>query len=233
MRSRTGRPPRSSGGRPGLGLLGPSCQASNYQLSRSKFSIIIARQSTGTRGSGKTTLVRKLAEAGRTYATLDDPTVLAVGDQEGCGRGLQAGPLPADGFCQGGDPTCITAVLTRDLRDIAAIEKLTELPKFVRLLAEHSGQLVNYQQLGGSIPVSHKTSQRYVALLEQVCLGVFTLVDDNGKAVGVLNRPGAVLEVRKEDGDVRRLVNCTVCTPATEGWVRMADIQLTKPPGSP
>ena len=59
-----------------------------------------------------------------------------------------------------------------------------------------------------------------------------TLVDDNGKAVGVLNQPGAVLEVRKEDGDVRRLVNCTVCTPATEGWVRMADIQLTKPPGS-
>ena len=114
--------------------------------------------------------MRKLAEAGRTYATLDDPTVLAVGDQEGCGQGLQAGPLPADGFCQGGDLTCITAVLTRDLRDIAAIEKLTELPKFVRLLAEHSGQLVNYQQLGGSIPVSHKTSQRYVALLEQVFL---------------------------------------------------------------
>ena len=56
------------------------------------------------------------------------------------------------------------------MRDIAAIEKLTELPKFVRLLAEHSGQLVNYQQLGGSIPVSHKTSQRYVALLEQVFL---------------------------------------------------------------
>ena len=36
----------------------------------------------------------------------------------------------------------LTSVLTRDLRDIAAVEKLTELPKFVRLLAEHSGQLV-------------------------------------------------------------------------------------------
>ena len=32
----------------------------------------------------------------------------------------------------------MTSVLTRDLRDIAEIEKLTELPKFVRLLAEHS-----------------------------------------------------------------------------------------------
>lgn len=64
----------------------------------------------------------------------------------------------------------LTSVLTRDLRDIANIEKLTELPKFVRLLAEHSGQLVNYSQLGGSINVSHKTGQRYVALLEQIFL---------------------------------------------------------------
>lgn len=64
----------------------------------------------------------------------------------------------------------LTSVLTRDLRDIADIEKLTELPKFVRLLAEHSGQLVNYSQFGGSIDVSHKTGQRYVALLEQVFL---------------------------------------------------------------
>jgi predicted AAA+ superfamily ATPase len=64
----------------------------------------------------------------------------------------------------------LTSVLTRDLRDIADIEKLTELPKFVRLLAEHSGQLVNYSQFGSSINVSHKTGQRYVALLEQVFL---------------------------------------------------------------
>lgn len=64
----------------------------------------------------------------------------------------------------------LTSVLTRDLRDIAEIEKLTELPNFVRLLAEHSGQLVNYSQFGSSINVSHKTGQRYVALLEQVFL---------------------------------------------------------------
>jgi predicted AAA+ superfamily ATPase len=64
----------------------------------------------------------------------------------------------------------LTSVLTRDLRDIAEIEKLTELPKFARLLAEHSGQLVNYSQFGSSINVSYKTGQRYVALLEQVFL---------------------------------------------------------------
>ena len=64
----------------------------------------------------------------------------------------------------------LTSVLTRDLRDNADVEKLTELPKFVRLLAEHSSQLVNYSQFGASINVSHKTGQRYVGLLEQVFL---------------------------------------------------------------
>ena len=64
----------------------------------------------------------------------------------------------------------LTSILSRDLRDIAEVEKLTELPKFVRLLAEHSGQLVNYSQFGASINVSHKTGQRYVGLLEQVFL---------------------------------------------------------------
>lgn len=64
----------------------------------------------------------------------------------------------------------LTSILSRDLRDIADVEKLTELPKFVRLLAEHSGQLINYSQFGGSINVSHKTGQRYVGLLEQVFL---------------------------------------------------------------
>ena len=64
----------------------------------------------------------------------------------------------------------LTSVLTRDLRDIAAIEKLSELPKFVQVLAEHSGQLVNYSQLGSSVDVNYKTGQRYVSLLEQVFL---------------------------------------------------------------
>ena len=230
----------------------------------------------GPRRAGKTTLVRKMGEAGRTYITLDDQTTLdaAKSDPVGFIRGLDQAiideiqrapdlllaikktvdedyrpgrflltgsaniltlPRVADSLAGrmetihmlplaraevtgktprflerlfdgklrgdqaaivgddlaklvlvGGFPEAIsrdserrrqdwarsylTSVLTRDLRDIADIEKLTELPKFVRLLAEHSGQLVNYSQFGGSINVSHKTGQRYVALLEQVFL---------------------------------------------------------------
>jgi predicted AAA+ superfamily ATPase len=230
----------------------------------------------GPRRAGKTTLVRKMEEAGRTYSTLDDQTVLeaAQSDPTGFVRGMDRDiieeiqrapdlllaikktvdedyrpgrflltgsanvmtlPRVADSLAGrmetimmlplaraeiegrtptfleglfegalksqpdaivgddlvrlvllGGFPEAIsrvserrrqdwarsylTSILTRDLRDIADVEKLTELPRFVRLLAEHAGQLVNYSQFGASINVSHKTSQRYVALLEQLFL---------------------------------------------------------------
>jgi predicted AAA+ superfamily ATPase len=230
----------------------------------------------GPRRAGKTTLVRKMADAGRTYITLDDQTVLeaAKSDPIGFIRGLdraiideiqrapdlllaikktidedyrpgrflltgsanvltlpriadslagrmetiqmlplaraeiegrpptfleclferklqsQRNAIVGDDLVQlvllGGFPEAIsreserrrqdwlrsylTSILTRDLRDIAEVEKLTELPKFVRLLAEHSGQLVNYSQFGSGINVSYKTGQRYVGLLEQVFL---------------------------------------------------------------
>jgi hypothetical protein len=230
----------------------------------------------GPRRAGKTTLVRKMEDAGRTYITLDDQTVLAAAQSDPAGfiRGLNratideiqrapdlllaikktvdddyrpgrflltgsanvltlprvadslagrmetlrmlplaraeiagtaptflerlfAGKLQGDRKAiigdelvrlalLGGFPEAIsreserrrqdwarsylTSVLTRDLRDIADIEKLTELPKFIRLLAEYSGRLVNYSQFGSSIDVSHKTGQRYVALLEQIFL---------------------------------------------------------------
>lgn len=230
----------------------------------------------GPRRAGKTTLVRKMGDAGRTYLTLDDQTVLAAAQSDPSGfiRGLDQAiideiqrapdlllaikktvdedyrpgrflltgsanvltlPRIADSLAgrmetiqmlplaraevegrtptflerlfdgtlnsqrdaiigddlvelvlKGGFPEAIsreterrrqdwlrsylTSILTRDLRDIADIEKMTELPKFVRLLAEHSGRLVNYSQFAAGIGVTHKTGQRYVDLLEQVFL---------------------------------------------------------------
>jgi predicted AAA+ superfamily ATPase len=230
----------------------------------------------GPRRAGKTTLVRKMGETGRTYCTLDDQTVLAAAQSDPAGfiRGLDRAiideiqrapdlllaikksvdedyrpgrflltgsanvltlPRVADSLAgrmetiqmlplargeienrtpnfleslfkgrlqsqkyavvgddlvqvvlRGGFPEALsreserrrqdwaraylTSILTRDLRDIAEVEKLTELPKFVRLLAEHSGQLTNYSQLAGGINVNLRTGQRYVGLLEQVFL---------------------------------------------------------------
>jgi hypothetical protein len=64
----------------------------------------------------------------------------------------------------------LESVLARDLRDIAAVERLTDLPRFGHLLALHSGRLVNYSQMGSDVGVSHKTAARYVGLLEQIFL---------------------------------------------------------------
>ncbi len=64
----------------------------------------------------------------------------------------------------------LESVLNRDLAEIAEIHRRADLQKFVRLLAEHSGQLVNFSTLGSGIDVSYKTGQRYVELLEQLFL---------------------------------------------------------------
>ncbi len=64
----------------------------------------------------------------------------------------------------------LDSVLTRDLRDIADVERLTETPRFLQLLAEHSGQLDNYSAIGSGVGVTHKTAQRYVGLFEQLFL---------------------------------------------------------------
>lgn len=64
----------------------------------------------------------------------------------------------------------LQSVLTRDLRDIADVERQADLSRFVKLLAEHSGQLVNYSQLGAGIGVTHPTGRRYLGLLEKMYL---------------------------------------------------------------
>ncbi len=64
----------------------------------------------------------------------------------------------------------LDSVLQKDLKEIAQVERLTDLPKFVRLLAQYSAQLVNYSGIGAEIGMDHKTTRRYVGLLEQIFL---------------------------------------------------------------
>ena len=64
----------------------------------------------------------------------------------------------------------LSSILARDLIDIGTVQKLAELPKFTAILAQYSGQLVNYSKMGSRIGFNYKTSQRYTTLLEQVFL---------------------------------------------------------------
>jgi predicted AAA+ superfamily ATPase len=64
----------------------------------------------------------------------------------------------------------IDAIIQRDVRDVAAIDKLDELPRFLRALAQVSGQMCNYSQLGGQVGLDHKTAARYIGVFEQMYL---------------------------------------------------------------
>ncbi len=58
--------------------------------------------------------------------------------------------------------------MRRDLTDIAVI--LSEVPDMANLLSQWSGQLVNYTQIGESLEIDQKTTQRYIKLLERLYL---------------------------------------------------------------
>ncbi len=64
----------------------------------------------------------------------------------------------------------LTAILERDIRDLANIEGLRELPNLLRLLATRAGGLLSYAELSRIGKVPNTTLKRYIALLEAVFL---------------------------------------------------------------
>ena len=64
----------------------------------------------------------------------------------------------------------LDALIQRDVRDIAAIDKLDHLPRLLRCLAHTAGQLCNFTQLGGQVGLDHKTAGKYLAVFEQMYL---------------------------------------------------------------
>jgi len=64
----------------------------------------------------------------------------------------------------------IRAIVQRDVRDIAEVEKLDQMPRLLQVLAQQSGQLTNFTQMGGQVGFDDKTTRKYVAILEQLFL---------------------------------------------------------------
>jgi len=64
----------------------------------------------------------------------------------------------------------VKAIVLRDVRDIAEVDKLDRLPVLLQVLAHHSGQLANFTQIGGQIGIDDKTTRRYTNILEQLFL---------------------------------------------------------------
>ncbi len=65
----------------------------------------------------------------------------------------------------------IDALIQRDVRDVAGIHKLDQLPTSLRALAQTAGQLCNYTNLGGQIGIDSKTASRYMGVFEIHVLG--------------------------------------------------------------
>jgi len=64
----------------------------------------------------------------------------------------------------------LATILQRDIRDLASIEGLTELPALVRLLAVRSGGLLNFAELARTSGIPQTTLKRYMTLLETLFL---------------------------------------------------------------
>lgn len=64
----------------------------------------------------------------------------------------------------------LDALVQRDVRDVAQIAQLSIMPKLLSVLAEHSGQLVNYSGIGAAVDLNHVTTQKYVSVFESLYL---------------------------------------------------------------
>jgi len=64
----------------------------------------------------------------------------------------------------------LTTILQRDVRDLARIEGLTELPRLLALLASRPMAQLNYADLSRGTGLPQSTLKRYFALLEMVFL---------------------------------------------------------------
>jgi hypothetical protein len=64
----------------------------------------------------------------------------------------------------------VTSLLQRDVRDLANIEGLTDMPRLLGLLAARSAALMNMSEVSRAAGIAHSTLRRYLALLEATFL---------------------------------------------------------------
>lgn len=81
----------------------------------------------------------------------------------------------------------VEAIVQRDVRDVAHIDQLQQMPKLLRVLGEHAGQLVNYSSVGAALGMNHVTTQKYVGVFERLFL-VRTLPSWHGNQLKRLTR---------------------------------------------
>lgn len=62
----------------------------------------------------------------------------------------------------------IKSIVQKDIKDLGRLEHIGVMPKLIRLLANQSGQLVNYTEVANKLGISRQTVSQYTSLLEQL-----------------------------------------------------------------
>lgn len=64
----------------------------------------------------------------------------------------------------------IEAIIQRDVRTIAEVERIDRMPALLRALAVHSAQLSNLNSIASAAAIDHKTAAKYLGVFEQLYL---------------------------------------------------------------
>lgn len=64
----------------------------------------------------------------------------------------------------------VDAILHRDVRDLANIERLSKIPRLLALVASRAGELLNFADLGRTLGIPQTTLKRYLTLMEMTFL---------------------------------------------------------------
>ena len=72
--------------------------------------------------------------------------------------------------CEAWMRSYINLLLQKDIKDLAQIEKLTEFPNLLKILASRASNLLNVAEIARECKMGIKTVHRYIALLETIFL---------------------------------------------------------------
>lgn len=64
----------------------------------------------------------------------------------------------------------IDAIIKRDVRDVAEVSRLGDMPRLMRMFAHHTAQITNYAEIGKSLTMDRKTVQRYLDIFSALYL---------------------------------------------------------------
>ncbi len=64
----------------------------------------------------------------------------------------------------------LDALIQRDVRELASVDKIDALSRLLRVIALTSGQIANFSQLAAQVGLDSKTAARFVSIFEQMFL---------------------------------------------------------------